>query len=133
MWESREFSAAPILADALQDAGCDREDVLNHLRDPAAVHCRGCWVLDLVLRGARWIPDRTRPRPVCNESGEAMMRCVPLRHHPGLYDVCVREVADCYAEWALYASAGQLDIRFPGWRDTFGSVVTATTANAETL
>lgn len=49
MWGAREFSAMPILADALQDAGCDRADVLEHCRDPGATHCRGCWVLDAIL------------------------------------------------------------------------------------
>jgi hypothetical protein len=39
----------PILADALQDAGCDNEDVLNHCQDASATHVRGCWVVDLVL------------------------------------------------------------------------------------
>ncbi len=38
----------PILADALEDAGCDDADVLNHCREPAH-HVRGCWVLDRVL------------------------------------------------------------------------------------
>jgi hypothetical protein len=38
----------PILADALQDAGCDADALLNHLRDPHATHVRGCWALDLV-------------------------------------------------------------------------------------
>ena len=51
MYDSREFSAMPILADALQDAGCDNEDVLKHCRSakPKQVHVRGCWVVDLVL------------------------------------------------------------------------------------
>ncbi len=49
MYESREFGAMPILADALQDAGCDRDDVLNHCRDTNHIHVRGCWVVDLVL------------------------------------------------------------------------------------
>jgi hypothetical protein len=49
MYESREFSAMPILADALQDAGCDDEDILAHCRDAGQVHVRGCWVIDLVL------------------------------------------------------------------------------------
>ena len=49
MYEAREFSAMPILADALQDAGCDNADVLDHCRDPQATHVRGCWVCDLVL------------------------------------------------------------------------------------
>src|SRR5262245_50621370 len=49
MYEAREFSAMPILADALQDAGCDNEEVLNHCRDTEQVHVRGCWVVDGVL------------------------------------------------------------------------------------
>ncbi|VTR93307.1 Uncharacterized protein OS=Sorangium cellulosum (strain So ce56) GN=sce5710 PE=4 SV=1 [Gemmata massiliana] len=48
MYEAREFGALPILGDALQDAGCDSADVLNHCRAPG-VHVRGCWVVDLVL------------------------------------------------------------------------------------
>ncbi len=50
MYESRDFGAMPILADALQDAGCDNEDVLDHCRDASVTHVRGCWVVDLVLR-----------------------------------------------------------------------------------
>jgi len=49
MYESRDYSAMPILADALQDAGCDNDDILNHCRDANGVHVRGCWVVDLVL------------------------------------------------------------------------------------
>lgn len=49
MYESRDFSAMPILADALQDAGCDAEELLAHCRDAAQVHVRGCWAVDLVL------------------------------------------------------------------------------------
>jgi hypothetical protein len=52
MYESREFGAMPILADALQDAGCDSEPILMHCRDPHAAHVRGCWVCDLVLFSA---------------------------------------------------------------------------------
>ena len=48
MYESRDFSAMPILADALQDAGCDNDDILDHCRGPGP-HVRGCWVVDLVL------------------------------------------------------------------------------------
>ncbi len=49
MYESRDFSLMPILADALQDAGCDNDEVLNHCRDANQVHVRGCWVVDCVL------------------------------------------------------------------------------------
>jgi hypothetical protein len=38
----------PILADALEDAGCANPDLLDHCRTPG-VHVRGCWVLDLIL------------------------------------------------------------------------------------
>ena len=48
MYESRDFSAMPILTDALQDAGCDNSDVLDHCCG-AGPHIRGCWVMDLVL------------------------------------------------------------------------------------
>src|SRR5262249_8200912 len=37
-----------ILADALEDAGCDNVDILEHLRSPLP-HVRGCWALDLLL------------------------------------------------------------------------------------
>ncbi|MBA4067952.1 MAG: hypothetical protein C0501_30465 [Isosphaera sp.] len=49
MYEVRDFAAMPILADALQDAGCENDDVLAHCRDENATHVRGCWVVDLVL------------------------------------------------------------------------------------
>jgi hypothetical protein len=49
MYESREFGAMPILADALQDAGCEDEQILLHCRDTNTTHVRGCWVVDLVL------------------------------------------------------------------------------------
>jgi hypothetical protein len=49
MYDSRDFSVMPILADALQDAGCDNADILTHCRDAKQVHVRGCWVVDLVM------------------------------------------------------------------------------------
>jgi hypothetical protein len=48
IYDSRDFSAMPILADALQDADCNNDDILDHCRR-LPPHCRGCWVLDLVL------------------------------------------------------------------------------------
>jgi hypothetical protein len=49
MYDSRDFGAMPILADALQDAGCDNPAILDHCRDANQPHVRGCWVCDLVL------------------------------------------------------------------------------------
>ena len=48
MYDDREFAVMPILADALEEAGCDTADILTHCREPG-VHVRGCWVVDLVL------------------------------------------------------------------------------------
>ena len=49
IYESRAFERLPILADALEDAGCDNADILNHCRQPGE-HVRGCWVVDLILQ-----------------------------------------------------------------------------------
>jgi hypothetical protein len=49
IYDERAFDRLPILADALQDAGCDNDDILTHLRDTTTPHVRGCWALDLVL------------------------------------------------------------------------------------
>jgi hypothetical protein len=35
-----------VLADALQDAGSENQEILSHLREPGALHVRGCWVVD---------------------------------------------------------------------------------------
>jgi hypothetical protein len=48
MYEERDFAGMPILADALEEAGCDNADILAHCREPGA-HVRGCWVVDHVL------------------------------------------------------------------------------------
>jgi hypothetical protein len=49
MYDSRDFGIMPILGDALQDAGCESADVLDHCRR-AGPHVRGCWVVDAILR-----------------------------------------------------------------------------------
>ena len=38
----------PIVADALEDAGCTDAELLGHLRGPGP-HVRGCWAVDLLL------------------------------------------------------------------------------------
>jgi hypothetical protein len=44
----KAFDRLPILADALQDSGCENTDVLEHCRGPGP-HVHGCWVVDLLL------------------------------------------------------------------------------------
>ncbi len=48
IYDDRAFERLPILADALEEAGCTNADILNHCRQPGE-HVRGCWVVDLLL------------------------------------------------------------------------------------
>ncbi len=47
-YEDRDGAVLPILADALEDAGCTDNELLRHCRDPGE-HLRGCWAVDAVL------------------------------------------------------------------------------------
>lgn len=55
-YEGRDFAILPVLADALQDAGCEEPDILGHCREPGS-HVRGCWVLDAILEKAQTKSD----------------------------------------------------------------------------
>jgi hypothetical protein len=48
IYDQRDFTALPVLGDALEEAGCADADILGHLRGTRP-HVLGCWVLDLVL------------------------------------------------------------------------------------
>jgi hypothetical protein len=39
----------PVLAEALEEAGCDSEAILAHCRQQGSVHGPDCWVLNLIL------------------------------------------------------------------------------------
>jgi hypothetical protein len=43
-----DSSRLPVLADALEDAGCNNAEILAHCRGPGP-HVRGCWIVDLLL------------------------------------------------------------------------------------
>jgi hypothetical protein len=47
-YAERRYRDLPILADALEDAGCADATLLAHLRGPGP-HACGCWALDLIL------------------------------------------------------------------------------------
>ena len=55
IYEERLFADLPVLADALEDAGCLDPLVLGHCRGTQA-HACGCWVIDRLVFG----PDATR-------------------------------------------------------------------------
>lgn len=48
IYEERKFEDIPILSDALIDAGCTNQEIIDHCRSKEP-HCRGCWVVDLLL------------------------------------------------------------------------------------
>ncbi len=45
---ARRWDALPILADALLEADCRNQEIIDHLQGPGP-HCRGCWYLDILL------------------------------------------------------------------------------------
>jgi hypothetical protein len=47
IYDERAFDRLPVLADALEEAGCTNLDILDHCRQPGE-HVRGCWVVDLL-------------------------------------------------------------------------------------
>jgi hypothetical protein len=48
IYDERAYDRLPILADALEEAGCNDGVILSHCRQPGE-HVRGCWVLDELL------------------------------------------------------------------------------------
>lgn len=48
IYDDRRYDIMPILGDALEDAGCNDEQMLEHCRGTGP-HVRGCWVVDLIL------------------------------------------------------------------------------------
>ena len=48
IYDAPAFDRLPLLADALEEAGCADADILSHCRTPGE-HVRGCWVVDLLL------------------------------------------------------------------------------------
>jgi hypothetical protein len=48
IYDERRFGDLPVLADALEEAGCRDEAILAHCRGPGG-HVPGCWVVDAVL------------------------------------------------------------------------------------
>jgi hypothetical protein len=48
IYDERAFDRLPVLADALEEAGCTDAAILAHCRGPDP-HARGCWAIDLLL------------------------------------------------------------------------------------
>lgn len=61
IYDQHRFDEFPVLADALEEAGCHESVVLGHLREDGT-HVRGCWALDLLV-GKAVSPPGTQARP----------------------------------------------------------------------
>ncbi len=48
IYDRRSFDHLPVLADALEEAGCTNQSLLNHYRS-GEEHVRGCWAVDAIL------------------------------------------------------------------------------------
>jgi hypothetical protein len=48
VYQERRFQDLPVLADALEEAGCTDTEILTHCRQPGD-HVPGCWLVDLLL------------------------------------------------------------------------------------
>lgn len=57
--QERCFDVLPILADALEEAGCQDPSLLGHCRDDSE-HLPGCWLVELLLEAGLHLepPDR---------------------------------------------------------------------------
>lgn len=49
IYDERAFDRLPVLAEVLEEAGCNNADILAHGR-ATGPHVRGCWVVDLARR-----------------------------------------------------------------------------------
>jgi hypothetical protein len=49
MYENLDFDDMPMLADALEEAGCRDPEMLAHGRQQGAAHALGCWLLDAMI------------------------------------------------------------------------------------
>jgi hypothetical protein len=48
IYQENNFADLPVLADALEEAGCTNTDLLLHCREDGD-HVRGCWAVDVLL------------------------------------------------------------------------------------
>ncbi len=62
MYDARQFDRMSQLDELLEQAGCSNPKVLEHCRDPKAVHIRGCWVIDSILDGS-WASEPKVAKP----------------------------------------------------------------------
>jgi hypothetical protein len=58
IYEKGAFDRLPILADALEEGGCDDEELIGHCRSPSR-HFLGCWATDALRGKTDAEPDQT--------------------------------------------------------------------------
>jgi hypothetical protein len=108
IYSGRHFEQMPILADALEEAGCTDRMILQHCRQPR-VHVRGCWLLDLLLGYELEIP------------GGGIVLC---EHCPPSSFTLRRaiEIEGDYPQWNNLPATVRLSLRVEPWAGP-GSVI----------
>ena len=87
IYDEHAFDTISILADAVEEAGCDNAEILGHLRG-SGPHFRGCWVVDLLLgRKTEWVEPHCLSCSKCGQrlrvpmdKGDLVVRCSKCRH-----------------------------------------------------
>jgi hypothetical protein len=94
IYEEQAFDQLPILADALEEAGCTDPDILDHCRQPDE-HVRGCWLIDALLGKTRPsaypcpeqkrppMPEATKPANVPQPTDREAFRALVSRAQKG--------------------------------------------------
>ncbi len=90
MYNSRDFSKMPELANGLQQLGCENELILKHCRDADRWHMRGCWVVDAILDGS-W--EKTAKKPPSKKKSSSKKKPL-LQQLPKSAQLSLRTTAD---------------------------------------
>ncbi len=114
IYADRAFDRLPILADALQEAGCDHADILAHCRGEGP-HVRGCWVVDLVLgKDSQTTPGVLGSRRRVRSAGRGHPATARGRSVNGRV-AHRRVVAGRRGGWRLAPAAGTIDLPHGMW------------------
>lgn len=124
IYADRAFDRLPILADALEDAGCSAAEVLAHCRTDGP-HVRGCHVVDLVLgRAQPMSPDELRSAADPYDLYQAVGHRLTVRRRWLFAAACARRALPVLEDDDRFRRAVEAAERYAD-HDHYGAVVAA--------
>jgi hypothetical protein len=105
IYQERAFDRLPILADALEEAGCTDAEILTHCRG-GGEHVRGCWLVDLVLAEEGVTPGGRPPTPTGSVKRGRLT--------PVLRIIRPRRVGDLFLPYQLFVDGACVGAAWPG-------------------